>query len=173
VIQNKKVPIVELKGESLRQQNILKKLRQLKDVQELKDHEFHTRNLLSDIWLELIAEIETLSTENLTAVSVNQERLMQMMSFIHNNYDKKLTLEQIASAAAISTRECSRCFAACMKETPIEYLMQYRIQVAQTLLRTTNMSIVDVAMESGFSNSAYFTKVFKQVCGVTPRNFKK
>lgn len=96
-----------------------------------------------------------------------------MMQFIHTNYGEKITLDDIASAAAISGRECLRTFNLCLHETPIEYLTNYRINMAKEMLKVTSKSITDIALEVGFSNAAYFTKVFKQVRGITPKEYRK
>ena len=83
------------------------------------------------------------------------------------------TLEDIANSAAISSRECLRCFNMCLKETPIECLTNHRINMAKELLKTTNKSVTDIAFETGFSNAAYFTKVFKQIRQITPKEYRK
>ena len=80
---------------------------------------------------------------------------------------------QIAAAAVVSKRECLRCFQSCIQRTPIEYLLDYRIQMAERLLRTTELPVTEIALQTGFSNSAYFTKVFRQLRGLSPSQFRK
>lgn len=173
VIQNKKASLVALTGETKEQQEILIKLKELGKLQEHTDTELQTRNIITEIWLLLIEEIKNMKGGECPVSSANQERLQNMLRFIHENYEDKISLEDIAQAAMISGRECLRCFNLCLKETPIEYLTNYRINIAKDLLRTTNKSITDIALETGFSNSAYFTKVFKQVAKMTPREYRK
>ena len=96
-----------------------------------------------------------------------------MMSFIQENYVEKLTLEQIADAASISTRECLRCFRESIRQSPTDYLIEYRVQVAKKLLETTNLSITEIALRCGFNSNSYFTKIFHRSCGKTPNAYRK
>lgn len=173
VLQNKKVKIVTFKGDTEEQKLILEKLKELGELQKQKDVELQTRNKITEIWLLLIEEINNRTSEDVQIPSVARERLFSMMQFIHSNYADKITLEDIANSATISSRECLRCFNLCLRETPIEYLTNYRINMAKELLKNTNKSITDIAFETGFSNAAYFTKVFKQTRQITPKEYRK
>lgn len=64
----------------------------------------------------------------------NQIRLQKMLSYIHENYSEPVTLESIASAAGISRSEAGRCFNAYMGCSPIEALIDYRLQMAHQML---------------------------------------
>ena len=173
IIQNKKVKIVTFKGNTKEQRAILDKLKELGELQENVNVEFQTRNIISEIWLLLMEEIKNRTAEDIQIPSIARERLFSMMQYIHANYSEKITLEDIANSAAISSRECLRCFNMCLKETPIEYLTNHRINMAKELLKTTNKSVTDIAFETGFSNAAYFTKVFKQIRQITPKEYRK
>lgn len=173
VLQDKKIEIIQIHGKNSRQRELLKKLRQVSLLQAEPDTEFQTRNLFSDIWLLLLQEIQEMDYKEIPAKPVNQERIQSMMSFIHENYDKKISLEHIAASAMISKRECLRCFQECISKTPFEYLLDYRIETAEKLLRTTNDSITDIALRTGFSTPAYFGRVFKKACGKTPGAFRR
>lgn len=173
VLQDKRIEVIEIRGTTENQQKILRKLCQATQLQKNPDSEFQTRNIFSEIWLLLLKEIETLEVQNTPVSSVNQERLLTMMAFIQENYQDKITLEEIAASALISKRECMRCFQTCIHESPFEYLLAHRIEVAKRLLKTTNLSILEVAMQSGFHDGAYFSKMFKKDCGKTPGKYRK
>lgn len=96
-----------------------------------------------------------------------------MLTFIRQNYREKLSLEDIARSASISKSECLRCFRTGIDRTPFEYLQDYRIEMAERLLRTTDDSILDIALQTGFSNSAYFGKIFREVHGISPGIYRK
>ena len=147
------------------------KLRQLSQLQSSRDMEFQTRNLLSEIWLLLLEELE--NTQIKATASRNQDRILTMMAYIQENYAAKLTLEDIAASAAVSTRECLRCFQAAIHQSPMDYLISYRVQAAAKLLETTNLSITEVAMATGWGSSSYFTKMFHRLQGKTPNAHRK
>jgi len=171
VIQNRNLDMLPLRGENGIQKQLLQKLRQLSALQREQDVEFQTRNLVSEIWLLLLQQLQ--HTQLKAAPVKNQDRILTMLSFIQENYAQKLTLQQIADASAISTRECLRCFQASIRQSPMEYLMEYRIQAAAKLLETTSLPVGDIAMRTGWGSSAYFTKMFRASRGKTPNAYRK
>ncbi|MDY5020935.1 MAG: AraC family transcriptional regulator [Blautia sp.] len=172
VLQNNKIDVVIIRGETENQKRMLKKLQQLGVLQNKTDVEFQTRSILSEIWLLLLEEIKNMDEQDVMANTQNQERLMTMLSFIHENYSKKLNLAEIAQSASVSKRECLRCFQNGIHESPFDYLIGYRIECAKKLLRSTDMPITEIALETGFSNNAYFSKIFRRECGETPRKYR-
>lgn len=173
VLKNKKSDLAAFRPENERQLHILQLLKLAADLQAEENSEFRIRNTFSDIWLLLIRELQEKEYDSQLAKPVSQERIQTMLEFIHQHYHEKITLEQIASSAIVSKRECLRCFQSCIQKTPIEYLLDYRIQQAQKLLRTTTLPVTEIAMQTGFHNSAYFTKVFRQLRGVSPSQYRK
>ena len=95
------------------------------------------------------------------------------LAFIQAHYDEKLTLEDIAAAASVSKRECLRSFRAGIHRTPMEYLTDYRIDMAKKLLRTTDLPITQIALQTGWCSAAYFSKIFRESCGTTPFAYRK
>ena len=83
------------------------------------------------------------------------------------------SLEDIAESAAISDRECLRCFQASIHQSPVEYLIEYRVRAAAKLLETTDRPITEIAMATGWSSSSYFTKMFRRIYGKTPNEYRK
>jgi len=173
ILHNKKLELLEFRREHENQAAILELLRKTAAVQESEYREFQTRNLLAEIWLLLIQEMKRLESGTGLPRHVSQERIQTMLSYVHRNFGEKLTLDQIAESASISKRECLRCFQSCIGKSPIEYLMEYRVQVAERLLQTTDRSITEIAMETGFSGSAYFSKVFREFRGCSPSQYRK
>ena len=173
VIQNKDIDILCFRGETDAQRKLLGKLRSLSQLQSQPDVEFQTRSLLGEIWLFLLNVIQEADSSTYRAAAKNQDRLLTMLSFIQENYAEKLTLEQIADAASISTRECLRCFRESIRQSPTDYLIEYRIQIAKKLLETTNLSITEIALHCGFNSNSYFTKIFHRSCGKTPNTYRK
>ena len=173
VLQSKKIDVVVIRGETENQKRILKKIQQLGILQNKVDVEFQTRNLLSEIWLLLLEEIKNMDEQDVMTNTQNQERLMTMLSFIHENYAKKLSLAEIAQSASVSKRECLRCFQNGIHESPFDYLIAYRIECAKKMLKSTDVPITEIALEAGFSNSAYFSKIFRRECGETPRKYRE
>ncbi len=101
------------------------------------------------------------------------QRCKAMMFFIHQNYDKDITLETIASSGNIKESECLRCFKAVLDISPIKYLKKYRLQQAASMLLTTSKTIIDIGMSCGFTEMSYFSKSFKEIYKITPSEYRK
>ena len=171
VTQNRKLDLLPLRGENGTQKKLLQKLQQLSVLQSRENVEFLTRNLLSEIWLLLLEELQN---AQLKGPSVkNQDRILTMLAFIQENYRQKLTLQDIADAGAVSTRECLRCFQTAIQQSPVEYLLEYRVQAATKLLESTDLSVTEIAMQTGWGSSSYFAKMFHRLRGKTPNAHRK
>ncbi|MBQ8768242.1 MAG: AraC family transcriptional regulator [Oscillospiraceae bacterium] len=171
VTRNRNLDMLPIRGETQAQKQLLQKLRQLSQLQSQQDVELQTRNLLSEIWLLLLEELK--NTQLKLSPAKNQDRILTMLTFIQENYARKLTLQEIADASAVSTRECLRCFRMSIRQSPMEYLVEYRIQAAAKLLETTNLSVTEIAMRTGWGSNSYFTKMFRRICGKTPNAHRK
>ena len=172
VIQNRSLDLICLRKDEPAQKLVLEKLRQLSKLQAQEDVEFQTRNLLSDIWLLLLQIIRNTDSRNFYGNSKQQDRILTMISFIQENFAEKLTLEEIADSAAVSTRECLRCFQSSIRQSPMDYLISYRIQMAKKLLETTDHSITEISLRCGFNSNSYFTKIFRRICGKAPNTYR-
>lgn len=171
VLQNKNLDLLPLRGQTQPQKQILSRLRQLAKLQQAEDMEFQTRSLLSEIWLLLLEELKNTHLQSIP--TQNHDRLLTMLAFIQENYAQKLTLEDIADAAAISTRECQRCFRSAIDRSPVEYLLEYRLQMALKLLENTELPITEIALRTGFGGSSYFSKTFRRAYSKTPLEHRK
>lgn len=169
VLKNKRCDLLVFRPDSDARRALLDLLAQAAAAQDRPDSEFRTRNIFSDIWLLLMEE----AAAQTAPPPVSQERIQLMLTYIHQHFREKLTLDQIAAAAAVSQRECLRCFRSCIQTTPFTYLTDYRLQMAERLLRTTNLSVTEIALETGFSDGAYFSKLFRQARRLSPTQYRK
>ena len=162
-------------GKEEKNREILQKIQHAYDItyQKKIGYEMRARNDFSDIWLSLYEVAEEKIKEKKIGNTLKEERVKCMMLYIHKNYEEKLTLEQIAEAANISKRECLRCFRETLHMTPFHYLMEYRVRKASECLRNSNTSISEIGYQCGFSSTSYFTKLFRQLRGITPSEYRK
>ncbi|MCA0755813.1 AraC family transcriptional regulator [Paenibacillus sp. N4] len=97
----------------------------------------------------------------------------QAAAYIQKNYKEKITNEALAAALHFHPNYIVRCMKSKYGRTPIEYLLDYRLERAKRLLVTTEWSIERIAEEVGFRYSPYFSSCFKQSVGLTPLKFRK
>ncbi len=156
-----------------RQRKIIELLKASQDTSEQQEfgYELKIRNYLSDAWILLYREVESLLGKT-RRNDTTELRIKMMISFVQTNFAEKLSLEDIASSAGVSTRECLRCFHNALSKTPFQYLMEYRVHKAADLLAEKDYSITDIGEMCGFSSPSYFVKTFRKIMGVTPGDFR-
>ena len=136
-------------------------------------HEFNVQNHLTNMWLNMYKKFEPTLNKAGTHNDVSMDRLKVMMTYVQNNYHDKITLNDIADSASISSRECSRCFSVNLSQSPIEYLNNYRTERAAHLLISGNKGILEISEECGFSSGSYFSRMFGRIMGCTPMEYRR
>lgn len=172
ILKNRQIEVHIIRHGTSSGNAILSNLMKLKELQKNPDVEIQTRNLLSETWLLLQEELR-INFHGTICPSENENRLRNMLLFIHTHYSEKLTLEEIASNASLSVREAQRCFQRILHQSPYEYLISYRLNNAKKMLLETNDSITEIAFHCGFSDASYFSKTFRKDTGFTPMEYRK
>lgn len=103
----------------------------------------------------------------------NVLKLKNVLLFMRNNYDKQITLNDMAAAANMSSKYFCYFFKEMTCKSPVEYLNTYRIEKAARKLITSDISVTDVAFACGFNDLSYFIKIFKTYKGITPSKFRR
>jgi len=135
-------------------------------------YEFDVRGELCEFWKGLFLETEEMRAGAERRSTIDVERIKLMMAYIQDHYAERITLDDIAKAAGISSRECTRCFNRCLSMTPIQYVTRYRLRVAADMLLHTSDSILVISEACGFSSAGYFSRTFSDYLGCTPREYR-
>lgn len=106
-------------------------------------------------------------------IDVDNMLIQEIATYIYDNYDKKISLDDISNKFHISRSYLSKKFKAVTGFGFKEYLINIRIKKACDLLLETNKSITDIAFECGFNDSNYFGDAFRNVKGVSPHKYRK
>lgn len=101
------------------------------------------------------------------------QKVHEIALYLQSNCASPCTLDDIAAHFYISRPYLTRIFKSVTGFTVIKYLTVCRIRKAEQLLGGSDLSITDIAAQSGFGNITYFEKVFKQLTGQTPRQYRK
>ncbi|MBR1684958.1 MAG: helix-turn-helix domain-containing protein [Clostridia bacterium] len=107
------------------------------------------------------------------AGSRSLQSLRRMLSFIAEHYPEKLTLAQIAREGHMSPTGCNRLFRQYLQQTPVAYLLDYRLDAAASLLLNTEESIASIALSCGFSQQSYFSRMFVRRYSLSPAAYRK
>ncbi|MCR5688565.1 MAG: AraC family transcriptional regulator [Lachnospiraceae bacterium] len=136
-------------------------------------YEMKSRSALSELWLLLLKETADVRSSARSIDPTDSRRMKQMMNYVHEHFREKIYLEEIASSAGISPRECARCFRRQIGFTPMDYLNQYRVRMAADELKMTDKPISSIGEECGFASDSYFGKIFRQYMDCSPREYRR
>lgn len=95
------------------------------------------------------------------------------LAYIHENYDQKILIPDIASHLNISARYLNKIFFQQMNLTILNYINMYRINQAISLMTDTNLTLTEIAVQAGCKDSQHFSKLFKNIIGLAPNRYRK
>ena len=95
-----------------------------------------------------------------------------MITYIHSCYQDKITLADICKAGNVGKTSGTTIFKKYMGCTPVGFLTEFRLQKAAELLRETDMSVTEIAYETGFSGASYFAETFRGGFGCSPKEYR-
>lgn len=93
--------------------------------------------------------------------------------YIHANYSQEISLEMLCKLVGVNRTSLNEKFKEQYQCTCMEYLLRYRLKIAQELLSNTNLKITEIAETCGFKYGTYFEKQFKKRLGITPAMYRK
>ena len=103
---------------------------------------------------------------------LTRQELRRAIEVINDRLADNLTLAEIAAAVHMSEHHFARVFKNALGTSPHQYLIRRRVNRTQELLRTTNLSIQEIAWRVGFSNQSHFTAHFRKLLGCTPKAYR-
>jgi AraC-like DNA-binding protein len=101
------------------------------------------------------------------------EYFMKSISYIHEHYNEKITLDFLVALSQMSRSSYINKFKQICKMPPLTYLNKIRIKTAKDLILNTDLPITEVAYNTGFYDCSHFTKIFTKECGISPYAIKK
>lgn len=100
-------------------------------------------------------------------------RINNTVNFIHRNYSKNVTVNELASIAGLSPNRYSIAFKKLTGVSPQQYLINFRLQKAKELIGHTSLNIKQIASLAGFDNQLYFSRIFKKYENISPSGYMK
>ncbi|MDQ2086404.1 AraC family transcriptional regulator [Herbivorax sp. ANBcel31] len=102
-----------------------------------------------------------------------KELIQAAVNYIHNNYERDISLKDISKYVFLSSSYFTRAFKEEVGVSPINFLLTVRVDRAKELLRDTDTKISDIALSVGFSNQQRFNDIFKKYTKKTPLQYRK
>lgn len=100
-------------------------------------------------------------------------RIKNVLEYVEKNYQSPITLQEMAEVAGMNPQYFCRAFKEITMQSPVDYVIYYRLEQAVRLLSATDLSVMEVAMECGFNDCSYFIRVFKKQKKMTPNQYRK
>ena len=113
-----------------------------------------------------------------TKVSSSQDKrlrefyIKEALGFIDGNYQRDISIEEIADASGLNRSYFGRIFKQFMGKSPQQFLISYRMNKAAELLKNSRISVAEVGNSVGYGNQLHFSRTFKSIFGVSPREYR-
>lgn len=127
---------------------------------------------LTDIIALFALHLEQLSRWQTQKRQVSRT-VSRILQIIETSYERDISLDELADQVNISPNYLSSLFKKEMQQNFADYLVHYRIEKSKELLLGTYLKFSEVAYQSGFTNHSYFSRTFKRITGVSPREFRR
>jgi AraC-like DNA-binding protein len=131
--------------------------------------EFYCETKLRELMVFLARRYSHVATPS----GKNVLKLGELISYMEKHLGEDLRFEELAKAIHMSPTSLRRTFQETFNCSPMAYLQQLRVKRAMLLLADPMKSISDVAFDVGFNDSGYFSRVFRQEAGETPKTFRE
>ena len=102
----------------------------------------------------------------------DDEPIKKAQEYIENNFEEKITIDQLASMFAVGRRNMERRFKKATANTVTEYIQRVKIEAAKKNLETGRKNINEVMYEVGYSDTKAFRTIFKRITGLSPINYR-
>lgn len=172
LISNNEIMFYHLKGNCEWEKVVLSSIQKMYDYKNDKISELKIQREFFNIWIELCENIISIKKEN-NSNNHHLSILKTMISYIDQNYRWKISLEDIAFSGSVGKTNCCMLFKKYVNKTPNEYLTELRLRKSIELLQKTDMTVLEICYEVGFSGASYFTEVFHKYFDCTPSMYRQ
>lgn len=102
----------------------------------------------------------------------HDHQILTIQTWLEANFDRPVVFETLAANYGMSTRTLARRFQKATGDNPSYYLQRIRIEAAKDLLRSSKISVSEVAFRVGYSNHSHFSRIFQRLEGCLPKEFR-
>src|ERR1700746_3739117 len=106
-------------------------------------------------------------------VGLGPARLRRVTELVHARIEDELSLDEMAESAGLSTAHFSQMFRKSTGESPHRFVLRHRVERAKEMLRRAENRVLDVAVACGFKTQQHFARVFRQLCGTSPTQYRQ
>ena len=156
------------------QARILEQITEISNLQYMREYgyELDILSRLTSIWSLILTNIrpDEIAHKKRTRSDIAVNKIL---TYLGNHYSERILIEDIARAVSYSPGECCRIFKKELGVTISQFLNAHRVERSVELLSGTDMSIAEIAYDTGFSSTSYYIKYFRELTGMTPLHYRK
>lgn len=142
-------------------------------LQEHISSKLYIESLANVLAVHLIRQYSAAKTDlSIYESGLPQHQLQQVLDYIHESLDQDIKLSDLAALLGMSQFHFSHRFKQAIGTSPYQYLLQQRVERAKQLLKQTERSILEIALECGFNSHSHLSKQFRQLTGITPKTYR-
>lgn len=134
-------------------------------------YQLAVKSHLFQIFYILVSNCEKNDVKPISKKSL--EKVKMILSYIADNFQENITIEEVAGHCFYSKSYFMKFFKETMGISFIQYLNDYRLEVAAKMLIGTSDNVIDIAINTGFDNLSYFNRCFKKKYGMTPGKYRR
>ena len=129
-------------------------------------------HLIGHLYIFIDALTRSVRDYRPSADKVKDFYIKEALAFIEHNYMNDISIENIAESSGLNRSYFGKIFKESVGKSPQEFLISYRMIKAAELLRLTHYSVNEIGSAVGYPNQLHFSRAFKSVYGVSPRNWR-
>lgn len=147
---------------------------ELLDTYFLKEDFFEIKiKYLLNLLFYMLLKYKYIEIYNDTPTKKDADSVRSVIDYISENYKNHITLEKLSELVHLSETRLSRIFRSITGMSCIDYVIEFRLSKALDMLRSSDISVIEIAYETGFNNISYFNRTFKKHFNVTPTEYRK
>ncbi len=154
------------------ERKILQALLRMHDCLDQPAFPLQILGLFCEIWQELYIHAPGEQTF-LGKPSGQLNAVRDMVTYIQDHYAEKITLEEIAASANVCKSKCCSLFNKYLGQSPVRYLISYRLEKSVERMASTDLSISEIGYEVGFLGPSYFSETFRKQYGCSPGKYRE
>jgi len=152
--------------------------RSLFEICREAEHRDDLFQLYAEGWsLQALAAVTRIARTNLASWTpkggLPTRTIRRVESYVQDNIASDISLDELSKLAGLSKRHFLRAFSESLGTTPHRYVLSRRIESAKQKLARQSLSIIEVALESGFKHAQHFSTTFRRITGVTPSEYRQ
>lgn len=125
---------------------------------------------ISQVLMLILSEIYF--REKVDEASRQNRHITSIVRYMYKHLDKNLTLEELSEEVGLSKSYINATFKKYSDRAPIDFFINLKMQEACKLLKSTNLYIVEIGQKLGYDDQYYFSRIFKKVIGVSPKEYR-